>query len=1083
MKKKTKILVLIIAVLLALAAVAVGIWFFVLRRSADPETVSGNKAGVSWYDEKGTEFVINTADELYDVMTLSEFYDFKGQTIKLGADITVNEGDAASWEEQAPKRKWYPISGFAGTFDGQGHMISGLYGKGLDSPMGLFSNTQKSSVIRNLRLVNSYFMGGTSTGTGSISSNGGGTFDTIYSNAIVVGDRSNVGGIIGSINVSGEHRITNCWFDGEVRMLTATGRFGGGIVGNIAGTSGIVNIEHCLNTAAVSAEAVNTGINMGGLCGIIREGVAVNISDSLGAGKVQADYTVCVGSLIGQIQAKTTVKLASLVTTNESYGNSIGLSSGNVTGSSMEYAEKVLAGYGAYQWTTLDFEKYWAIVMDGTPVLKSFAESVPDFAGVEKAYNVEWYDENESLYTISNLEELYGFCILSADNNFAEKTIRLGADITVNKGAASDWKENAPENPWYPIKTFAGTFDGQGHTICGVYLKSGNKKIGLFSQTTGSARVKNLRLTNSYFESTMASNTDASVGSIAGVGNGKFDTIYSDAVVVSSGNGNGGLFGVASNDQGTTTITNCQFDGNVTGYRFIGGIVGSVVNGNFTIEHCLNSGSVTGTATNIGMNVGGLCGIVWENVKGINIGDSLNVGQITAHKVCTGSVIGQTQVSPKLENVYTTKESYATAIGLFNNGATADGSAVAMGEALLEGYGGYQWTTLDFDTYWAVVKDDTPTLVSFAVSVPSLAGVRRLFAIEWYDENASAYTLNTVEDLYGFYIMSSSTDFAGKTVKLGADITVNEGKASDFAANAPELIWNPIQKFAGIFDGQGHTISGLYLKTGNNKAGFFAETTNDAVVKNLKLTNSYFESTLANSMYALMGSIVGFGRGTFDTIYSDAIVVSSGMGNGGLIGVINTDATAVKISNCQFDGSVTGYRFVGGLVGCAWGGTVTIEHCLNNGSVKGTATNTGMNVGGLCGFVQNTAKGITISDSLNVGQVTAHNVCTGSVIGQTQVSLKAENVYTTTESYAKAIGLFNNGAKLDGTVTTLAQKELLGAGAEKNTALNFDDYWVAKEDATPELKSFKEIRVANISWYESAMAIYNLCLEHIRMIF
>ena len=50
---------------------------------------------------------------------------------------------------------------------------------------------------------------------------------------------------------------------------------------------------------------------------------------------------------------------------------------------------------------------------------------------------------------------------------------------------------------WTPIKTFAGTFDGQMNTISGVYLNTSLQKAGLFAEQSGT--VSNFYLKNSYF--------------------------------------------------------------------------------------------------------------------------------------------------------------------------------------------------------------------------------------------------------------------------------------------------------------------------------------------------------------------------------------------------------------------------------------------------------------------------------------------------------------------------------------------------------------------------------------------------------
>lgn len=161
MKKKQIVLyiAIFIAAVLAMLGIAYGIHSGIR---------ASNLADIEWYDVNGKEFVITTEKELYDLETLSQYYDFAGQTVKLGADIVVNEGNAEDWHETAPAKKWQPIMEFAGTFDGQGHSISGLYGKASSMSMGLFSETKEGCVIKDFKLLNSYFRNTTGSGLGSV---------------------------------------------------------------------------------------------------------------------------------------------------------------------------------------------------------------------------------------------------------------------------------------------------------------------------------------------------------------------------------------------------------------------------------------------------------------------------------------------------------------------------------------------------------------------------------------------------------------------------------------------------------------------------------------------------------------------------------------------------------------------------------------------------------------------------------------------------------------------------------------------------------------------------------------------------
>ncbi|MBR2403545.1 MAG: hypothetical protein IKB01_12415, partial [Lachnospiraceae bacterium] len=103
----------VLGVILVSALVALGAMYFWAKHQVEE---TGNVLGVSWYNETEKEFAIDTVDELYEFARLSTYYNFKGQTIRLEADLVINEGNASEWAENAPERKWIAITGFAGTF-------------------------------------------------------------------------------------------------------------------------------------------------------------------------------------------------------------------------------------------------------------------------------------------------------------------------------------------------------------------------------------------------------------------------------------------------------------------------------------------------------------------------------------------------------------------------------------------------------------------------------------------------------------------------------------------------------------------------------------------------------------------------------------------------------------------------------------------------------------------------------------------------------------------------------------------------------------------------------------------------------
>lgn len=403
-----------------------------------------------------------------------------------------------------------------------------------------------------------------------------------------------------------------------------------------------------------------------------------------------------------------------------------------------------------------------------------------------------------------------------------------------------------------------------------------------FGRADQGSTIKNFSLVNSYFERMFEDPQEATfMGSVAGETRGIIDSVYSDAILYSNGNQVGGIVGrmnyLDAYYEKVITVNNCWFDGEITGTKNqkMGGITSYVGKGSkieyagtkLVISHCLNTGTINNDRESNMDTFKGACyigGIVGFDNASLNltITDCLNAGTLNLkYKGYAGSITGRIS---KTNSVYTITDTYTTNESLTYNsdlplaihditGKMIGGPANLPAE-LLTGNNAYKYSTLNFAKYWSLVDGSTPVLKTFAKhangKVKTTAGVPKKIDVSWYNTNKDTFVLDSVEDLYGFYVLSTFDSFSGKTVKLGADIVFNEGNLADWKENAPANEWYPIgvnrnkYRFEGTFDGQGHTISGLYLSDDSditNYSGFFGVTGTGSVVKNLKITNSYFE--------------------------------------------------------------------------------------------------------------------------------------------------------------------------------------------------------------------------------------------------
>ncbi|MBQ7247082.1 MAG: hypothetical protein IJS22_03210, partial [Lachnospiraceae bacterium] len=271
--------------------------------------------------------------------------------------------------------------------------------------------------------------------------------------------------------------------------------------------------------------------------------------------------------------------------------------------------------------------------------------------------------------------------------------------------------------------------------------------------------------------------------------------------------------------------------------------------------------------------------------------------------------------------------------------------------------------------------------------------------------------------------------------------------------------------FAGTFDGQGHTISGLYLNASASNQGLFAKTGSDAVIKDLYLKNSYLN--VSGKSYTSLGSIAGVAEGgTFEKVFSNAFVMGGCNRVGGLIGA--TQYHPITMRECAFAGSARindQASYLGGLIGQTQDGG-KIENCMNIGEVYHTFSGT-LNtaaVGGFIGSVQGEA--VSISDSVNHSdaQYTSGNYI-GLIVGLNQSTVTMTNCHSILYRYANNAtkNLIGNPAANPAGCTRQNKADV--AGDKSLTVANVSNlftsesakgHWVCSDDSLPVLAVFAE---------------------------
>ena len=194
---------------------------------------------------------------------------------------------------------------------------------------------------------------------------------------------------------------------------------------------------------------------------------------------------------------------------------------------------------------------------------------------------------------------------------------------------------------------------------------------------------------------------------------------------------------------------------------------------------------------------------------------------------------------------------------------------------------------------------------------------------------------------------------------------------ADTEKQVAELSWTPIgisfgNKYQGTFDGNGKTISNLYIiNAASGSVGFFGYAEKGSI-KNITFDNAKVKSTV--DYYT--GILAGFGElciiENIKTLANCSVEGKNGVG--GIAGMASGD-----IGNCENHAMVNGANFVGGIVGDYRESGKSIISCANYGVVTGT----GNSVGGIAGGYFGSG---TIQNCANYGDITGADIV-GNLIG------------------------------------------------------------------------------------------------------
>lgn len=247
--------------------------------------------------------IIRTASDMEKMRQMPNGY------FRLSSNIDMSEITSAG-------EGWQPIDNFKGTLDGRGYTISNLrINRPTTSNVGLFAETESSSVITNIIIDSANINGGSYTGALAGSCNGTVSHIQVI-NSKISGKGDATGGIVGSYNTN---KISDCIVNGSVDGDNAVGGAIGyllsgtvervGVEGtvsasqNVGGLIGQARVSAVIGVYTSYAKTNVSGIsNIGGLIGgiLLTSNNDVTIKESYANGAIRS-YTNNAGGMIGQI--------------------------------------------------------------------------------------------------------------------------------------------------------------------------------------------------------------------------------------------------------------------------------------------------------------------------------------------------------------------------------------------------------------------------------------------------------------------------------------------------------------------------------------------------------------------------------------------------------------------------------------------------------------------------------------------------------------------------------------------------------------------------------------------------------------
>ena len=579
-------------------------------------------------------------------------------------------------------------------------------------------------------------------------------------------------------------------------------------------------------------------------------------------------------------------------------------------------------------------------------------------------------------YQISTGEELAWFA-QQVNNGSADIKGMLTADITLNDTYST-------ANNWVPIGTeadpFKGEFNGNHHTITGLYINSTEDNIGLFGYVEGNkpeiddnddssetifqpnpkVMIQNINLKSAKV------NGNQNVGGICGyIFYGIIKNCTFEGTINAAASNMGGICGYITD---YSRIQRSFTTGSLNGHIRSGGICG-FVNSNSVVEDCYSTGAVRSDASLNG-NAGGIAG----TISASKIEGCYFLGNVMGPKK-VGGIAGTNSYSTiiacyTLGQVYTSlanNTQYIAAVVGYSLGGSyyncyyneieclwADENATERTIDQMKKFSFSRELNENGNSFtydYMVINNGLPVLAWTLETSVWAGGIE-----EPSKDSADYYLITTADELAWFARLVNGT-IPNVDANPSAKAKVTENILLNIfitVGSEDTNVWTPIgtaeSPFNGIFIGNGFNIAGLHAN-GNAYQGLFGYIGENGTVSEVILLDGLIIGT------ENVGGIAGYSKGNITDSCNDTQVqgvkyVGGVCGNN--YGTVKTSYNVGTVECTSASGS-----HIGGVTGSNTRGTV--KECFNNGKVKGAAGNY---YGGVCG--NNTG---TITDCYNAGSI------------------------------------------------------------------------------------------------------------------